>query len=38
MRIVSGGIQHETNTFAVTPTTVDDFERDSHFGADFGEA
>ena len=38
MRIISGGIQHETNTFAVTPTTVDDFERDSHFGADFGEA
>ena len=36
MRIVSGGIQHETNTFAVTSTTVADFERDSHFGADFG--
>ena len=38
MRILSGGIQHETNTFAVTPTTVADFERDSHFGADFGGA
>ena len=37
MRILSGGIQHETNTFAVTPTTVADFERDSLFGVDFGD-
>ncbi|HUG91776.1 MAG TPA: M81 family metallopeptidase [Planctomycetaceae bacterium] len=40
MRIVSGGIQHETNTFASVPTTLADFERDSALGPDFagGEA
>ena len=32
MRIASGGIQHETNTFSNTPTTVDDFVRDSECG------
>jgi microcystin degradation protein MlrC len=32
MRIASGGIQHETNTFAVTPATIDDFVRDSNCG------
>lgn len=37
MRIVSGGIQHETNTFSVTPTTVAEFVRDSHFGDDLGD-
>ncbi|GAB4135680.1 MAG: M81 family metallopeptidase [Planctomycetaceae bacterium] len=35
MRILSAGIQHETNTFAVTPTTIDDFIRDSECGPDF---
>ena len=25
MRIATGGISHETSTFAVTPTTLDDF-------------
>ena len=35
MRIVSGGIQHETNTFADTPTTLADFERDSACGPEF---
>lgn len=35
MRIASGGIQHETNTFAVTPTTLADFARDSGCGEDF---
>lgn len=29
MRIASGGITHETNTFATRPTTLDDFIRDS---------
>ena len=38
MRILSGGIQHETNTFAVTPTTIADFQRDSHFGDELGDA
>jgi len=38
MRILSGGLQHETNTFAVTPTTVLDFQRDSHFGDELGDA
>ena len=40
MRIASGGIQHETNTFARVPTTRDDFVRDSGLGNDFsgGEA
>ena len=32
MRIVSGGIQHETNTFASVPTTLSDFQRDSDCG------
>lgn len=36
MRIISGGLQHETNTFAVSKTSIDDFVRDSHFGADYG--
>ena len=35
MRIASAGIQHETNTFATTPTTLADFERDSACGPDF---
>ncbi len=29
VRIASGGVQHETNTFAATPTTLADFVRDS---------
>ncbi len=29
MRIASGGITHETNTFATQPTTLEDFVRDS---------
>lgn len=29
MRIACGGIQHETNTFATVPTTLEDFRRDS---------
>ena len=32
MRIISAGIQHETNTFSNTPTTLGDFIRDSHLG------
>jgi len=32
MRIVSGGVQHETNTFSKTPTTLADFVRDSNCG------
>jgi microcystin degradation protein MlrC len=32
MRIISGGIQHETNTFARGTTTLADFIRDSHCG------
>jgi len=32
MRIASGGVQHETNTFASTPTTLVDFVRDSECG------
>ncbi len=32
MRIASGGVQHETNTFASTPTTLADFVRDSDCG------
>ena len=32
MKIVSGGIQHETNTFASVPTTLSDFQRDSDCG------
>jgi microcystin degradation protein MlrC len=35
MRIATAGIQHETNTFATTPTTLADFERDSGCGPDF---
>jgi microcystin degradation protein MlrC len=40
MRIASGGIHHETNTFASTPTTLTDFVRDSGCGPDLsgGEA
>jgi microcystin degradation protein MlrC len=34
MRIASGGVQHETNTFAATPTTLADFVRDSDCGPD----
>ncbi len=34
MRIASGGVQHETNTFATTPTTLADFVRDSECGPD----
>lgn len=32
MRILSAGIQHETNTFATSLTTTADFVRDSHLG------
>jgi len=32
MRIISGGIQHETNTFAEGTTTLSEFIRDSHCG------
>ena len=32
MRLASGGIQHETNTFSTTPTTLADFIRDSQLG------
>ena len=32
MRIASGGVQHETNTFSNTPTTLEDFIRDSQCG------
>ena len=32
MRIVSGGVQHETNTFSKTPTVLADFVRDSNCG------
>ena len=40
LRIATGGIQHETNTFAVVPTTLTDFVRDSRCGPAFsgGEA
>src|SRR5690606_24571721 len=34
MRLASGGVQHETNTFASTPTTLEDFVRDSNCGPD----
>ena len=34
MKIISGGIQHETNTFARGQTTTVDFVRDSHLGLD----
>ena len=33
MRIASGGIQHETNTFSTTPTKLEDFIRDSECGS-----
>ena len=32
MRLASGGIQHETNTFSTTPTTLADFIRNSQLG------
>lgn len=32
MKIASGGIQHETNTFSETPTTLADFIQDSNCG------
>jgi microcystin degradation protein MlrC len=32
MRVASGGVQHETNTFATVPTTLADFARDSGCG------
>ena len=32
MRLASGGIQHETNTFSTTPTTLADFIRYSQLG------
>jgi len=35
MKIASGGIQHETNTFSDVPTTLADFQRDSGCGPDF---
>lgn len=35
MRILSAGIQHETNTFAITPTSLADFQRDSGCSDDF---
>ncbi|MFP6603844.1 MAG: M81 family metallopeptidase [Pirellulaceae bacterium] len=35
MKIASGGVQHETNTFSDTPTTLSDFQRDSGCGPDF---
>ena len=40
MKIISGGIQHETNMFSDTPTTLEDFIRDTHLGDDLpgGEA
>ncbi len=38
MRIVSGGLQHETNTFSVSPTQLEDFVRDSHFGEGLGDS
>lgn len=34
MRIASGGVQHETNTFSKTPTMLADFVRDSQCGAE----
>lgn len=34
MRIASGGVQHETNTFSATPTKLEDFVRDSNCGPD----
>jgi microcystin degradation protein MlrC len=35
MRIASGGVQHETNTFSTTPTTLADFQEQSHCGPEF---
>ena len=37
MRIACGGIQHETNTFANQPTTLEDFQRDSNCGPEFSD-
>ncbi len=34
MKILSAGIQHETNTFSRKPTTLPDFMRDSQLGED----
>lgn len=34
MRIASGGVQHETNTYSTNPTRWDDFVRDSNCGPD----
>ena len=33
MRLASGGVQHETNTFSTTPTTLADFIRYSQLGS-----
>ncbi len=35
MRIASGGVQHESNTFSKIPTTLSDFQRDSGCGEEF---
>ncbi len=35
MKIASGGVQHETNTFSDVPTTLEDFVRDGGCGPDF---
>ena len=35
IRIASGGVQHETNTFAAAPTTLADFARDNGGDPDF---
>ena len=35
MRVITGVIGHETNTFSDTPTTLADFQRDSGCGPDF---
>lgn len=35
MKIAAGGIQHETNTFATTPTTLEDFSSVSGCGPEF---
>ena len=32
MRLASRGVQHETNTFSTTPTTLTDFIRYSQLG------
>ena len=38
MRLASGGVQHETNTFSTTPTTLADFIRYSQLGPQWGNA